>query len=249
MAIYLGITGTGTGIGKTALSAALVLWARSRGLVTGYCKPVQCGLSRLPGQAQLGGDAELIQHQIQHLPSQMGPLPVHTLVSLKMAASPHLAANSEGKTLKAQTLSQAIQSAAHRVDLLIIEGAGGAAVPFHSQGWSVVELALPITWVVAASPELGTLHHTRSTIEFMLARKAKVAGFVFCHQANDSSDLVENNRETLESLVDLPCLAQLPFAQSWNAPTGLKPKDAQDWIQAIAPKMDKWLHKQSTLIR
>jgi dethiobiotin synthetase len=110
-------------------------------------------------------------------------------------------------------------------------------------------LGLPIHWIVAASPDLGTLHHTRATVEFMQARRAKVAGFVFCHPQSHRSDLADDNRETLASLLDLPCLGELPFAESWMTPAGLNPKDAQRWIQSLMPGMDKWMNKRRASIR
>ena len=50
------ITGTGTDVGKTALSLALLLWAGARGLRTAYCKPVQCGGFPLGDPPVMGGD-------------------------------------------------------------------------------------------------------------------------------------------------------------------------------------------------
>ena len=84
------ITGTGTDVGKTALSLALLLWARARGLRTAYCKPVQCG-DFLYGEPPVkGGDADWIGSLAG------GGTEAHVTYRLRLAASPHLAAEREG---------------------------------------------------------------------------------------------------------------------------------------------------------
>ena len=81
------ITGTGTDVGKTALSLALILWARNRGLRAAYFKPVQCGDSAFGEPALRGGDAEWIQALAgRDVRTQAG-------YRFRLAASPHLAAD------------------------------------------------------------------------------------------------------------------------------------------------------------
>lgn len=228
MTTFLGVTGTGTGIGKTALSGALLLSAHARGWRTAYHKPVQCGASPLPHGRSEGGDADWLAEKLRL------PLTFRTTLSLKMAASPHLAAEKERTRLHADALLQATLALGATHDCVIVEGAGGAAVPFSRQGWGVLRIAPKQTqWIVAASPGLGTLHHTLTTVAFLRAEGAKVAGFAFVQNEGASSALSQDNRDTLVDLLDLPCLAELPYLPAWNEPGALQEDDCRQWRQAL----------------
>src|SRR5690606_16838085 len=61
MARTLLMTGTGTDVGKTVASLAVLLWARSRGLKAAYLKPVQCGSRDDAPAGTFVGDAEWLQ--------------------------------------------------------------------------------------------------------------------------------------------------------------------------------------------
>ncbi len=228
MTTILGVTGTGTGIGKTALSGALLLSAQHRGLRTAYHKPVQCGASPLPDGHKEGGDADGLAAKLGN------PFTFHNSISLKMAASPHLAAEKEGIRLNADSLLQATLALAANHDCVILEGAGGAAVPFSRQGWGVLRIAPKQTqWIVAAAPGLGTLHHTIATVAWMRDQGAKVAGFALVHTESADSALSQDNRDTLMDLLDLPCLAELPFLPAWNEPGALSEGERRLWRQAL----------------
>jgi dethiobiotin synthetase len=243
MASFIGITGTGTGIGKTALAAATLLYGQSLGKRMAYCKPVQSGSSDLPGGKGQGGDAEWLSHKLG-LPNQPGlinsGIPISgitysVLARLKMAASPHLAAEAEGIKLSRDVLSRAIADLSTQHDWVVVEGAGGAAVPFSRQGWGIAHLNLPITWIVAAAPGLGTLHQTRTTLDWLREQKAKVAGFVFCSTENEPSALLEDNRQTLEELTDHPCLGVLPYLETWSDAKALSQGESRLWLSALKP--------------
>lgn len=246
MATLIGITGTGTGIGKTALSAATLLYGLQAGKRVAYCKAVQCGLSPLPSGRKTGGDADLLALKIP------GPVTYAVPTCLQMPASPHLAAEAEGKRLSVSELTQAIADLAAHHDWVVIEGAGGAAVPFTRQGFCLPQLALPIQWLVAAAPGLGTLHHTRTTVAWLQHVQAKIAGIVFCETqtergSNDiaplaeieSMKICEDNKRTLEDLTDTPCLGTLPYLESWLDNKPLSPAECRLWLTAIMPGFKK----------
>src|SRR4051812_10617311 len=117
MGSALFITGTGTDVGKSALSLAVLLWAGRRGLRAAYFKPVQCGTFVFGDPAVQGGDAEWIH-------SLAGErVPVHVTYRLRMAASPHLAAEREGATLDVGRIRSEASALREGNDVLILEGA------------------------------------------------------------------------------------------------------------------------------
>jgi dethiobiotin synthetase len=223
-----GITATGTDVGKTGLAAALLLWGHQQGLRVAYHKPVQCGLAPLPGGQGKGGDADFIAAKLNL------PVTYLTSVSLKLAASPHLAAESQHQKLNAGLLAADSLNLASSHDLTLVEGAGGPAVPFSRQGWGLLDLPLPsIRWILACSPGLGTLHHSRATVAYMQSQGAEIAGFFFCHTEAEISDLAEDNRATLEDLLAVPCLGELPYLATWNQAGALSPSHRQTWCRAM----------------
>ena len=78
-------------------------------------------------------------------------------------------------------LAQRIKDA----DLLILEGAGGAAVPLDRRGTTLSALArdLGAPALLACAPGLGTLHHTLSTAAFLREAGVPLAGFAICRRA------------------------------------------------------------------
>ena len=83
------VTGIGTGIGKTLVSAILV-----EALQADYWKPVQAGYEE-------GTDLDLVSRLVTNTQSQFHP----EVYRLKMAASPHIAARKEGKQINLNLIS------------------------------------------------------------------------------------------------------------------------------------------------
>jgi dethiobiotin synthetase len=185
------VTGTGTGVGKTIVSAALLAAMREAGEPVRAYKPVVTGLSEPSGEwppdhellaAAAGMDAEDVA------PLRFGP-----------AVSPHLAAELAGERIDAATLIEhAVASAG---DTLIVEGVGGLLVPL-AEDFTVrdlaVELALPV--LIAAQPGLGTINHTLLTIEAARAVGLSVAAVVLTPWPTAPSEMELSNRETIARL-------------------------------------------------
>lgn len=232
------ITGTGTDVGKTALSLAVALWARGRGLRTAYLKPVQCGTFAFGTPPVQGGDADWIR--------ALGGSGLRTQVTyrLRMAASPHLAAEREGAALDTGRIRAEVEALRAASDLLIVEGAGGAAVPLDRTGTSLAALAaeLGLPALIACAPGLGTLHHTLSTLAYLKSLNAPVAGFAFCHREAEPSgpDLSDDNRATLASLTGLPFFGALRYSPSLARGVAQDPAEASAWRAPLAAALEAW---------
>ena len=158
------VTGTGTGVGKSVVAAAILAGLAERGEPAAAFKPVVTGLDEEPGDwphdhvllAQAAGSG---QSPEDVTPYCFGP-----------PLSPHYAAELDGETIEPARL----QAAARAHELLICEGVGGLMVPITT-GYLVrdlaVDLGLPL--VIAARTGLGTINHTLLTVE--AARAAGLA--------------------------------------------------------------------------
>jgi len=205
MGRILTITGTGTHVGKTTVSLSILAWTEIQGIKSIWYKPIQCGMEPLPGLSRLGGDREWLEAFIPHSLRYVG-------LSLKMAASPHFAAESESIRINLSKMTEQAHQLSHECDLLIIEGAGGVAVPFDNKGRGLCDL-VPVesSWWIVAAPGLGTLNHTRTAACFLESKNKKLSGFVFNSTEPEISDLAENNRETLSELMNVPCLGEIDY--------------------------------------
>ena len=175
------VTGTDTGVGKTVLSAALLL----RYPDAAYWKPIQTG----------GDDDTAEVHRLS------GGRVVDKGIRLPDPVSPHLAAQRAGLVINLDALQSRESNRA-----VIVEGAGGVLVPVNESQLMadlMVKLDLPI--IVAARSTLGTINHTLLTLEALRARSLKIAGVVIIGDRNS------DNRAAIERYGKVSVLAEMPW--------------------------------------
>ena len=174
------VTGTGTEIGKTVVSAVLLArWAGRMDVA--YWKPVATG-------AEEGSDslevASLVGPEVRIVEEcyRFGP-----------PLSPHLAARLAGVEIEPERIVSAYRR--HREasgnGLLVVEGIGGLLVPMTECGYFVADLlqAMDLPCLVVSSSQLGTINHTLLTLEALRSRGLHLAGVVLNGPVN-----LENRR-------------------------------------------------------
>jgi dethiobiotin synthetase len=200
------ITGTDTGVGKTVLAAGLLQAARARGIDAAPMKPVQTG-------ATVGQSADL-RFCLAGAGMRPGPEDRALMcpVCLRLAASPHLAARAEGKTIRVPQLAQAFRLLNRRYRFIIVEGAGGVCVPLNARATMLdlmKKLGLPV--VLAARPSLGTINHTLLSLQALRAAGLDVRGVVLVDAtARPWGRIERDNLATVSSMGEVP-VARLPF--------------------------------------
>lgn len=201
------VTGTGTGVGKTIVSAALLAAMREAGQRVRTYKPVVTGLAE--PQGQWPPDHELLALAAGMTPEEVAPL------RFGEAVSPHLAGSLAGKPIEAVALVERAKANASVDGTLVVEGVGGLLVPL-ADDFTVrdlaVELALPL--LIAASPDLGTINHTLLTIEAARVTKLGVAAVVLTPWPSEPSQMQQSNRATIARLggVEVAALEEISVA-------------------------------------
>ncbi len=194
------VTGTGTGVGKTVLSAALLAVIAASGKQVNAHKPVVTGVDDPPGEWP--PDHELLARVAGMTPEEVAPL------RYGPAVSPHLAAELAGEHLDPEritaTAEAALRSADARGAVLIVEGVGGLLVPL-AEGFTVRDLAarLGLPLLIAASPGLGTINHTLLTLEAARAAGLEVRAVVLTPWPTPPDAMEESNRATIARLGDV----------------------------------------------
>jgi dethiobiotin synthetase len=196
------VTGTGTGVGKTVVTAALAALTRSRGQRCTVVKPAQTGIpDGAPGdladvQRLAGDDVRTVE-----------------LVRYPDPLSPAAAARRSGRpALDPAQVAHAVLTAGQDSDLVLVEGAGGLLVRFDEDGFTLADVArtlrAPVLVVVAAG--LGTLNHTALTLEAMAHRGLDLAGLVVGAWPQSPDLAARSNVADLEMLAARPLLGALP---------------------------------------
>jgi dethiobiotin synthetase len=197
------VAGTDTGVGKTAVTAGVVLALRGRGYSVGVVKPIQSGALA----ADPDGDAMLLKRWtgVAESASELAPY------SFAAALAPLVAAEVEGREVHLAEVVESVQAVADRYESVIVEGAGGLLVPVGAD-WTVADLAcalgLPI--LVVARAALGTVNHSALTVLALRGLGLEPIGVVLNGAEDDSS---QRNAELIERLADVPVLGRTPWLE------------------------------------
>ena len=187
----LWVLGTGTGVGKTFVSARIARAWATVGPVT-YRKPFQTGVDRADHP---GADATILNGQ---------GIAAESHILLREPLSPLAAAQREGRALDLQaTAHWCLRPVQGRV---LLEGVGGLMVPLapkvHFLAWAT-DLKIPC--VLVALGGLGTLNHTLLSAEALMLRGWRIEAVLVNPGADGPRpDVAEENAELLRGFLPLP---------------------------------------------
>jgi dethiobiotin synthetase len=205
------VSGTGTEVGKTVVTAAVAALAAARGDRVAVVKPAQTG--EPPG---LSGDLEVVRRL-------SGVRLTRELARFPDPLSPEAAARAAGlPPLDLAEAAVVVKQLQAEADLVLVEGAGGLLVRYDPAGATIADLAamLAAPVLVVTTPGLGTLNHTALTLEALSARRLTAAGLVIGSWP-DRPGLAER-----ANLTDLAVVAGRPLAGALPAGAGRLGADA-----------------------
>jgi len=182
------ITGIGTDIGKTVISAII-----TEALQADYWKPIQAGDLNF-------SDTDKVRELVQNATTKFH----EEAYRLQTPASPHYAAELDGLTIDLQKIKLPFSAN----NTLIVEGAGGLLVPLNAKE-TVIDLiglfAIPV--ILVSRNYLGSINHTMLSVEVLRQRNIPIAGLVFNGEAKASTE------DWILSATGLPCLARIPLSK------------------------------------
>jgi dethiobiotin synthetase len=213
------VTGTGTGVGKTIVTAAVAALARAAGRRVAVVKLAQTGVQ--PGQhggtdkhSGPGSDTP----DLETVTRLSGVTDTHELARFPDPLSPEAAARVSGLPPVDFARAAAIISTLEATrDLVLVEGAGGLLVRYDGAGTTIADLAamlnaqgLDAPALVVTAAGLGTLNHTALTLEALTARKVRTAGVVIGSWPRNPGLAERENLADLETLANGPLAGLLP---------------------------------------
>ena len=186
------VTGTGTDIGKTYVSAIL-----TEALMADYWKPVQAGYEQTT-------DSEWGRRGGSNPATVVHP----ELYKLKMPASPHIAAREEGIGISIDRICSQVPSTLRS---LVIEGAGGLMVPL-SDGVFVSDLVkrLDVPVILVSRNLLGSINHSLLTAMACKELNIRVIGWIF-------NDNYLHYADEIARWTGIPALFHFPFHENPDA--------------------------------
>jgi len=184
------VTGIGTDVGKTVISAIL-----SEALKATYWKPIQAGDLDNSDSIKVNNwttDKVTVLEEKFRLNSPM---------------SPHAAAAIDGVEIQITDIQKP-----ELEGNLILEGAGGIMVPINEKGDTYLDvfeqLNLPI--IIVSRNYLGSINHSLMTIEMIQNRGIEIKGVIFSGPSNEATENI------ILSKTKTKCLARIPEANEVN---------------------------------
>jgi dethiobiotin synthetase len=165
------VTGIGTDVGKTIVSAVLV-----EALQADYWKPIQSGDLD-------NSDTKKVQRLVTNTKSQFH----QEAYRLNTPASPHYAAELDGIDISLKNI-QLPQTNNH----LIIEGAGGLMVPINHKGETIIDVIkhLDASVILVSRHYLGSINHTLMSLNVIKSEGLKVEGIIFVGDENKATESI-----------------------------------------------------------
>lgn len=228
------ITGTDTGVGKTAVTAAILRALRLRGVNAATMKPVQTGAAMCDGM-WLAPDLAL-----HHAGADFRPPVAHMRLMqpycYEPACSPHLAGRMVGLYPDLARIEANVRELLKLYDILLIEGAGGVYAPLTETESTLdlmKRLAVPV--ILVARRGLGTINHSLLSLEALRHAGLTVAGVVFNETENVPVDFIRaDNPRAVEAFGKVPILGNMDFLPDFAANPAKALQGSEKFLPGLA---------------
>ncbi len=129
-----------------------------------------------------------------------------------------------------QALARAFREIAGVSDIVIVEGAGGLAVPLTwGMDYAGLACTLGLDLIVVVGNRLGCINAALLTFHYALARGLRIAGYILNDHEPGETPAMLGNAASLRRLTDVPYLGRIRFKE----PMGLRIIDGVLGPQAV----------------
>ena len=202
------ITGTDTDIGKTWVSAGLMVAFKRQGWSVAGMKPIASGCRQSSGGLRNDDAILLIKQASQSfLYDDINPF------AFVPAIAPHVAAFDDGVVISFEKIIKSYRLLESQADYVVVEGVGGWKVPLNEQD-TVADLArnlaLPVILVVGI--RLGCINHALLSYEAIVNDGLSVAGWV-ANCVDTHCLRVTENIGAIRQRINAPLLGVVPWME------------------------------------
>lgn len=205
------ITGTDTGIGKTAITAGLAGSMRKLGVNVGVMKPIATGIPQKTG---------LKSSDVSILVEASGTKDSEDLINpvfLPIPTSPYDATKLLSVSVDMSLISTKFTKLCSMHDVLLVEGIGGMMTPI-TKNFFVADMikTMEIETIIVTRATLGTLNHTIMTYKMCKDYNIKVKGLVINNFDEKGTAAEKNAPITLHEITGLDILGVVPFIKNYE---------------------------------
>ncbi|KQU24717.1 dethiobiotin synthase [Peribacillus sp. FSL K6-1552] len=197
------ITGTGTDIGKTVATSLLYMSLQTMGKSVTIFKPFQTGLIH---ETNTYPDISWFEQELG--------VKAPGFYMLEPETSPHLAIKLTGQQIDEQKVVERVHELEQMYDIVLVEGAGGLAVPlieredsFYMTTDLIRDCNMPVIFVSTSG--LGSIHNVITTHSYAKLHDISVKTILYNHYRPDD-EIHRDNIQTVEKLTGLSGLACIP---------------------------------------
>lgn len=236
------ITSTGTGIGKTHLTAQLLQWDNQQKNILNASKPIISGWPSTQEEINQTDTGMLLAAQNKLFNSTH----IDDISPWRFShpLSPEMAAKKEGKEIDFAALiaysKQKMAQAQHQRKIHLMEGVGGVMVPLTNKvtvlDW-IEALACPALLVVGSY--LGTLSHTLTAVKVLEMKKIPILGVVV-NETPESTVSLQETSENLQALLASYSVFSLNYIAK-SADEALNHEGIDSLYSQISTKMGHFL--------
>jgi dethiobiotin synthetase len=208
------ITATDTGVGKTLVTAALVVCLSQRGIDVGVMKPIETGVSR-SAKAQPDGA------RLRKVTESHDPMAEVCPYVFRLPVAPLSAARAVGTTVRVATIMRAFRVLRQKHNLVVVEGVGGVHVPITSS-FDMLDLIhqMKLPAIVVGQSGLGGINHALLTLHTLRRRKMPIVALVLNQrrpvQTKTARLQEQSTVSLLRQLAGVPVLGPIPYSPSVN---------------------------------
>lgn len=230
------VTGTGTDIGKSVVTAGLLRALRRSGVDAAVMKPFQTGCPIDENGRRVIPDLEFALRVADWTPPEQERSDL-CVYAYEPACSPHLAARMAGDTPALNCVLQAADRVMQRHDVVIAEGAGGLLVPINERQ-TMLDLMVALQWPVllVARGGLGTINETLLSLAALRNAGLPCAGVILCDAKPIEHDFIyRDNPEAIADFGAVEVLGHVPFLgdpladASWQTFTDSFSRPIAEW--------------------
>jgi dethiobiotin synthetase len=183
------ITGIDTDIGKSIVTGLLARFLRSSKVNYISAKLSQTGCHDIAEDIITHRKIEGIDLLPEDRAKETCPY------TFKFPASPHLAAEMEGRVIDPAHIAKCVNKLAESYDCVLLEGAGGLMVPLTRNLLTADFVAEQnYSLIVVSSSRLGSINHTLLTLEAALNRNISIAGVIYNEYPQEDSAIAEDSK-------------------------------------------------------
>lgn len=205
MAKSIFITGTGTDVGKTYVSALIVKKLQEASGKAAYYKAAMSGNDRDANNQLIPGDALWVK-KISNLDQ---PLAETCPYIYETAVSPHLASKLEKDPVNLTIVKKQYEKLKEKYEYITVEGSGGIICPIRFDEQKIfledIVKALNLSSILVCDAGLGTINHVVLTVHYMQSKGMNVKGIIFNNFQKDNF-LHEDNLKMCEELTGIPVI-------------------------------------------